>query len=116
MPPVISNQLFFAIRQSPLLPHLLAFKSLKTIRSVGIGSRLPTKRGSRGGKSASRSHATRKFLLFCLMNARSLNSNSSIVQYNIIHHNPDLVVIIETWLTDANGRAAQRGEGGTGYI
>lgn len=117
MPPgVISSQLFFAVRFSPLLSPRLSTKILSLVRILDIALNPPTKRGKRGGKLNRRNLSSRKFLFCGLLNARSLSASKFIVQHHIIHNNIDLLAVTETWLTLDNGEEILRSVCPSGYL
>ena len=115
MPPAISSQLFYSIRDSPLLLHLLPKQTLLIIRGLGISSRPPTKRGKHSGKSHRIRQSAKKFVFCGLVNARSLLSNMLIVQDHINFHQLDMLAITESWLTVENGDEVLRSATPPGY-
>ena len=115
MPPAISSQLFYSIRDSPLLLHLLPKQTLLIIRGLGISSRPPTKRGKHSGKSHRIRQSAKKFVFCGLVNAQSLLSIMLIVQDHINFHQLDILAITESWLTDENGDEILRSATLLGY-
>ena len=102
MPQAIYFHSFHLFRHSPLVLSKLSDATFRYYRSLGIVSP-PTRRGTRGGKSAKRNDAARKFLLCGHVNARFLNSTKYVIKQHITTTNLDVLAITEAALSRDDG-------------